>query len=444
MVAGIVAVEPAQNRCLRETPLDAKSAGRNIARTKSLLYGCKVDAKESTHLLGRKNVCTGIFGRDTVAGVQLDVDEVGDKVLLRPTGRTHNFFETRSCSRRHSNEESNAFISHLLKLVEIAIASICYHPPMDATRRTTRFGFQLESEHAHDPVGVAQRAEELGFDVMLLSDHVGPGISPLVTLAAMAQATTRIRLGTYVLNNDMRNPVQLAWEAVTLDRLSGGRFELGIGAGHTPHEYDHVGLQQDRPQVRKARLAESVEILRQLFDGELVDFEGEHYRIHGAQLDRSVQQRLPIMVAGNGAALLGHAGAHADIIGLQGLGMTREDGHSHRAKWDPARLDLQVEQIRVGAGESPRSLEINALVQVAEVTDDRDATYAEIATRIEGLTVEHAAQTPYLLVGTIDEIVDQIIGHRERWGITYFGVRTLDEFGPVIAALRAQESTESP
>jgi probable F420-dependent oxidoreductase len=289
---------------------------------------------------------------------------------------------------------------------------------------------------------VAQRAEELGFDVVLLSDHVGPGVSPLVTLAAMAHATTRIRLGTYVLNNDMRNPVQLAWEAVTLDRLSGGRFELGIGAGHTPQEYGHVGLQQDRPQVRKARLAESVEIVRRLIDGEVVDFEGEHYRIRGAQLDRSVQERLPIMVAGNGAALLGHAGAHADIIGLQGLGKTRQDGHSHAVKWDPARLDQQMEQIRARSGESSRSLEINVLVQVAEVTNDRDAKYAEIATRIEGLTLDHAAQTPYLLVGTVDEIVDQVISHRERWGITYFGVRTLDEFGPVIAALRAHRSTD--
>jgi probable F420-dependent oxidoreductase len=311
---------------------------------------------------------------------------------------------------------------------------------MDTTRRTIRFGFQLNPEHEHDPVAAAQRAEELGFDVVLLSDHVGPGISPLVTLAAMAQATTRIRLGTYVLNNDMRNPVQLAWEASTLDRLSGGRFELGIGAGHTPQEYDHVGLHQDQPQVRKARLAESVEIMRRLLDGELVDFDGEHYQTRGAKLDRSVQARLPIMVAGNGSALLGHAGAHADIIGLQGLGKTHEDGHSHAAKWDPAHLDRQVEQIRIGAADSPRSVELNALVQFAEVTDDRDAKYAEIAARVKGLTLEHAAQTPYILVGTVDEIVDQILGHRERWGITYFGVRTLDDFGPVIAALQAHES----
>lgn len=97
--------------------------------------------------------------------------------------------------------------------------------------RRIRFGFQLGSEHESDPVGVAQRAEQLGFDTVLLSDHVGPGISPMVALAAMAQGTTRIRVGTYTLNNDMRNPVQLAWEAATIDHLSGGRLEVGLGAG---------------------------------------------------------------------------------------------------------------------------------------------------------------------------------------------------------------------
>ena len=97
-----------------------------------------------------------------------------------------------------------------------------------------RFGYQLSQEDESSPAAVARRAEELGFDVVLVSDHVGPGLSPLVALSAIAQATERIRLGTLVVNNDMRNPVQLAWEAATLDHLSEGRFELGVGAGHTP------------------------------------------------------------------------------------------------------------------------------------------------------------------------------------------------------------------
>src|SRR5262245_41034502 len=120
-----------------------------------------------------------------------------------------------------------------------------------------------------------------------------------------AAATEHIRVGTMVLNNDMRNPVQMAWEAATLDRLSGGRAELGLGAGHTPQEYAATGVERSPAAVRKARLAESVEIIRRLVDGEEVDHDGEHYQLRGARIDRARQTRLPILVGGNGAALLG-------------------------------------------------------------------------------------------------------------------------------------------
>lgn len=107
--------------------------------------------------------------------------------------------------------------------------------------RRFRFGYQLGEDDDRDPVAAACAAEAAGFDVVLVSDHVGPGVSPMVTLGAIAQATAQIRLGTLVLNHDMRNPVQLAWEAVTIDRLSQGRFVLGLGAGHTPREYSATG-----------------------------------------------------------------------------------------------------------------------------------------------------------------------------------------------------------
>ncbi len=192
-----------------------------------------------------------------------------------------------------------------------------------------RFGCQYAAQGGDGPVEVALRAEAAGFDVFCMSDHVGPGPAPMPTLAAVAQATSRIRLGTFVLNAMMRNPVHLAWEATTIDRLSSGRFELGLGAGHTPHEHHQVGIEQESAAVRKAQLAEQVEIVRALLDGETVDHDGAYHRVEGAIVDRSVQERLPILVGGNGAALLTHAGAHADIVGLQGLGRTLEDGHRH-------------------------------------------------------------------------------------------------------------------
>ena len=151
---------------------------------------------------------------------------------------------------------------------------------------TTRLRFGHPLSGGDDPVAAASRAEELGFDVVLAADHVGHGWSPMPTLAAIAGVTSTIRLGTFVLNNDMRNPVQLAWEASTLDRLSGGRFELGLGAGHTPQEYTATGIARDPGARRKRRLAESVEIVRALLDGGAVDHDGETFRIVGAEIER--------------------------------------------------------------------------------------------------------------------------------------------------------------
>jgi probable F420-dependent oxidoreductase len=302
--------------------------------------------------------------------------------------------------------------------------------------RRLRIGHQLSARIEGDPVAAAVRAEELGFDIVLAADHVGLGWSPLPTLAAVAAATERIRLGTLVLNNDMRNPVQLAWEVSTIDRISGGRFELGLGAGHTPSEYDATGIERSPSAERKRRLAESIEIIRDLLDGRAVDHHAEHYRIARARIDPSAQERLPLLVGGNGAALLTHAGRHADIVGLQGLGRTREDGHSHDVKWSADHLDEQIGQVRVGAGDRFDEIEFNAMVQVVQITDDRDAALAKVVDRVDGLTMDDARSTPYLLIGTVDEIVLHMMTCNERWGISYFAVRELDDFEPVLRSLR--------
>lgn len=297
-----------------------------------------------------------------------------------------------------------------------------------------RFGCQYVGQDGRGPIEVARRAEAAGFDVFCVSDHVGPGLSPMPVLAAVAQATTSIRLGTFVLNATMRNPVHLAWETSTLDRLSNGRVELGLGAGHTPHEYDATGIEQRPAAVRKRQLAEQVELLRRLLDGQTVDHDGEFHRLQRAAVDRSVQDRLPILVGGNGRRLLAHAGGHADIVGLQGLGRTLDDGHRHAVNWTPEHLDRQVEQVRAGAGARFADLELNALVQVAGITDDPATATAEVVGRVEGLTEEMVEAVPYVLVGTVDDIVEKIERCRRRWGVSYFVVRALEDFAPVIAA----------
>lgn len=252
-------------------------------------------------------------------------------------------------------------------------------------------------------------------------------------------ATERIRVGTMVLNNDMRNPVQLAWEAGTLDRISDGRFELGLGAGHTPQEYASTGVAFDLPAVRKQRLMEAVEVIRRLLDGHEVTFHGNHVSIDDATIAPARQARVPILVGGNGRALLEHAGAHADIVGLQGLGRTLDDGHVHTVRWDPGRLDTQIDQVGAGAGDRIDDVELNALVQVVRVTDTEaqtDAAIADVCDGVADLTPDDARSIPYLLVGTVTEIVDKIQACRDRWGITYFVVRDRSSFRAVIDALR--------
>lgn len=300
-----------------------------------------------------------------------------------------------------------------------------------------RFACQYSGQGGEGPVAVATKAEAAGFDVFTLSDHVGPGVAPMPTLGAIAQATSSIRIGTFVLNATMRNPVQLAWEASTLDHLSDGRFELGLGAGHTPHEYEETGVERLPPIDRKAQLAEQIEIIRALLDGETVDHDGTHHHLRGASITPSVQKRLPILVGGNGAALLNHAGAHADIVGLQGLGRTLEDGHRHNVKWTSAHLDAQLEQVRSGAGERFGEIEFNALVQVMEITGDASGAMGGLVERVDGLSPDDAAETPYALIGTVDEIVAKIGQCRDRWGISYFTVREVEAFAPVIEAFGA-------
>jgi alkanesulfonate monooxygenase SsuD/methylene tetrahydromethanopterin reductase-like flavin-dependent oxidoreductase (luciferase family) len=188
--------------------------------------------------------------------------------------------------------------------------------------------------------------------------------------------------------------------------------------------------------VRKQRLADSVVIIGGLLDGRRVDRSGEHYTVERSRIDPTVQRPLPILVGGNGERLLHHAGGYADIIGLQGLGRTKEDGHRHEVDWSSTRLDQQIEQIREGAANRFDDLELNALVQMVQITDDRDKALERICDLVDGLTMEDADTAPYLLVGTVDEIVLHLMTCRERWGISYFAVRELDSFEPVLKALR--------
>jgi probable F420-dependent oxidoreductase len=301
--------------------------------------------------------------------------------------------------------------------------------------RRFRFGLQVRGASAAELRDKAQAAEAAGFHVISTADHVSQGWAPLPPLLAMADCTTRLRVCPLVLNNDFFHPVHLAREIAAIDHLTGGRFELGIGAGHAFTEYAAIGQRFDPPATRKARLAEAVDILRKLLAGEEVTFTGEHYQLDHERTMAALQPRLPFLVAVNGKKALAHAAHNADIIGLFGLGRTLPDGQRHEVRWQTARLDATVSYIREQAAERADELELNALVQRVVVTDDRRAAAEELCRSIESLSVEDALETPFLALGTHAEIAQHLQACRERWGISYFTVRELEDFAPVIDLL---------
>jgi len=297
-----------------------------------------------------------------------------------------------------------------------------------------RFGYQCFGSK-DDLRTQARAAEAAGFDVISTWDHIGEELSPLLPLMAMADATERLRVCPMVINNDLHHPVQLAMELADLDHLTGGRVELGIGAGHAFTEYAAIGVPFDPPAVRKRRLAESVELVRRLLDGEEVTHQGEHYRLDGVRTKRSLQERLPFLIGVNGKQALAHAARHADTIGLMMLGRTLEDGQQHEVRWQADRLDATVAHIRAQAGD--RLVELNALVQRVIVTDDRRAAAGALCEAVPSLAIEDALTTPFLAIGTPDEMADHFLACKERWGISYLTVRSVEDFGPVIERLRS-------
>ncbi len=301
--------------------------------------------------------------------------------------------------------------------------------------RPFRFGYQAASTDLADVVHRAELAEHAGFDVFQIGDHMGVEPSALVSLAAAAMRTERIRLGTLVLNNDLHHPVPLAQELATLDHLSGGRLEVGLGAGHSFTEYGAMGMAFDPPAVRKERLGEAVEIVRALLDGGPVSFDGSHYRIDQAATLPPRQEHVPLLVGVNGRAALAHAVRHADVVAPTMLGRTREDGHHHDVRWEASRLDDTIAWMRTAAGGRWEAIELHALVQAVTVTEDRHAAAAAIAGRT-GMTVADTLSTPFLCLGTHAEIARHLVACRERWGFSYFSVRDIDAFAPVMARLR--------
>ena len=287
----------------------------------------------------------------------------------------------------------------------------------------------------------ARKVEGLGYATFTVPDHLTDLIAPMPALVSAAEATTTLRVGTNVLNNDLRHPVLVAREAAAVDLLTDGRLQLGLGAGSIQSEYDQAGIRFDPGGIRVERLAEAVTIIKGLLRGEQVAFAGRHYRVTGHKIAPLPVQRPhpPILIGGNGRRLLTLAAREADIVGLSGITFRGGGaGSPDLSGWRVSGVDERVNLVREVAGaERFGRLELNALVQRVVVTDDRRKTAEELTGRWTQLTPDEILQSPYVLVGTIDQIVEDLQARRERWGISYYVIFEpyMDVFAPVVARL---------
>jgi len=306
------------------------------------------------------------------------------------------------------------------------------------------FRFSLQAAQAgsrHEWVELVRRADDAGFDMLVTADHLELCLAPLVPLATAAEVSDRLRLGVMVLNNDFHHPALLARDVATLDLLSDGRVEVGLGAGHAEPEYRRAGLPFDGPGTRIDRLEEAVVVLRGLLAGEAVTFAGTHYRLTEARCQPlPVQSRVPVLLGG-GRRVHRIAARHADAVGFAGLGRVRADGQTAEpSRFAPRRVDEDVAALAQAeaAAERTTPLERQVLVQTVVVTDDAAAVAARLAEQhAPWLTPEVVLATPYLMVGGVGALVDKLREHRARWGFTHYTVRAeaLGQLEPVMATL---------
>jgi probable F420-dependent oxidoreductase len=305
--------------------------------------------------------------------------------------------------------------------------------------RRFRFGVQVSNAASGaDWAAVARKAENLGYSTLLMPDHFGDQLAPVPALIAAADATTELRVGALVFDNDYKHPVVLAKEMATIDVLSGGRLELGIGAGWMVTDYQQSGIPYDAPGVRVDRLVEGLAVIKGLFADGAFDYSGEHYTISGMDgLPKPLTKpHPPILIGGGGERVLGLAAREADIVGINPNLKAGEVGPDAAADATAEATDRKVGWVRDAAGDRFDDLELNCLLFACIETDDRAGT-TDMMAGLFGVTPGQMAEIPHALMGTVDEMCADLEARRERWGFSYFVVQhdALDTLAPVVARL---------
>ncbi len=282
----------------------------------------------------------------------------------------------------------------------------------------------------------ARRVEARGYDTLLVTDHLGQQVAAVPAMMAAADATLRLRVGSFVFSNDYRNPVMLAKEIATIDAISGGRVDIGIGAGWSVGDYREMGIAYDPPGTRVARLEESVRLLKRLFTEDRVDHAGTFYTVRGAHLlPRPIQRpHPPFMIGGGGPRVLRLAAREAQIVSfIPSLprGRPRLDTVSSRS------LAERIRRFRRYAGSRADEIDTNVWLLDAGITDPAKG-FLRAAATVAKRGVNAMLQFPFLLYGTRSSVRELLRERRERLGLNYISIpgQAMDEFGPVVEELR--------
>jgi probable F420-dependent oxidoreductase len=305
--------------------------------------------------------------------------------------------------------------------------------------RPFRFGVQLSKA----PTGrawrdLARRIESLGYSTLFIPDHFEDQLAPIAALTSAAEATETLRVGSLVFDNDYRHPLVLAKEMATLDLLSEGRVEVGLGAGWQRSDYEQSGIAYDPPALRVARLQESVAIMKALWQQEQVSFEGEHYHLTDARgLPRPYSSPHPPLIIGGGSPkVLAFAAREAGIVGVNPSLAAGHIGAEITAEIGIAKYHERVGWVREAAGERFAQLELQCLTFVVSVGEARDVVLERLAP-LFSLPPAEVGQVPLALVGTVEEIVETLVARRDELGLSYWVVHEpeLVAFAEVVAAL---------
>ena len=305
--------------------------------------------------------------------------------------------------------------------------------------RPFRFGLSVGGTSGRDDfVATVKSAEASGFDVITSADHIGRRLAVLPMLAVAAEISS-LRISPMVMANDYRHPVLLAKDAATIDVLSDGRFELGIGTGWIEEQYNAAGIRYDPPRTRVDRFEEAIAVIKGCWSGQPFSFNGEHYQLDQVTCPRPIQRpHPPLLIAGAGRRMLRLAGQKSDTVGIAPLtkGMAGFDEFGTAVATSGDRIDAQLEWISETAGERFDEIELSVMAHHVEVTADVDEAVARLAAETH-TTQPQVRGSPHLLIGPVEGLVETLLDHRERYGISYivFLGDDLEAIRPVVEQL---------